>query len=123
MAKTSGARGRRVTANAMALDFKTPFNVAIGSSKRSPSEPLCEDPRSCERTNTTVSPKGETIKTPREKHWVRYVGHGMYVQGASRRGRPTPPATLVQEGKAHQFTMSSGQRSMIEFSSFMIDRS
>ena len=28
------------------------------------------------------------------------------VQGASLRGRPTPPATLAQEGKVHEITRS-----------------
>ena len=46
----------------------------------------------------------------------------MYVKGASLRGRPTPPATLPQEGKIHQITMQSGQMSMIEYIFFMIDR-
>ena len=35
---------------------------------------------------------------------------GTILQGASLRGRPTPPATLAQEGKVHQITMRSGQR-------------
>ena len=42
-----------------------------------------------------------------------------YVQRASLRGRPKPPATLAQEEKTHQI-MRSEQRSMIEFSFFMI---
>ena len=36
------------------------------------------------------------------------------VQGASLRGRPTPPATLPQKGKVHQI-MRRGQRSMTEY--------
>ena len=37
-------------------------------------------------------------------------------QGASLRGRPTPPVTLAQEVTVHQMIMRSGQRSMIEYS-------
>ena len=48
--------------------------------------------------------------------------YAQYLQGPSLRGRPTPPATLVQEGKVRQTTMQSGQRSVIEYSFFMIDR-
>ena len=47
----------------------------------------------------------------------------MYVQGASLRGRPTPPARLAEEGKVRKtpiINMRSGQRSMIERSFFII---
>ena len=39
----------------------------------------------------------------------------MYVQGASHRGRHTPPTALAQEGKVHRITRS-GQGSTIECS-------
>ena len=45
----------------------------------------------------------------------------MLLQGASLCGRLTPPSTLAQEGKkAHQITVRSGQRSMIEYSFFIL---
>ena len=50
-----------------------------------------------------------------QRHIISYQ---YAIQGASLRGRPTPPATLAQEDKVHQ-NMRSGQRSMIDYYSFM----
>ena len=44
----------------------------------------------------------------------------IYIQGASLRGRLTPPATLAKEGKVHPIFMRSGQRSMVEYYSFLV---
>ena len=57
--------------------------------------------------------KNNQIKT-KSGATVDLVYDIMMIQGASLRVRSTPPATLAQEGKVHQTTMRSGQRSVIK---------
>ena len=54
------------------------------------------------------------------REYIRFMSDwNMYgIQGASLRGRLTPPATLAQEGKKVHQIMRSEQRPTIEFSVF-----
>ena len=45
---------------------------------------------------------------------------GKTLDGASLRGRPTPPATLAREEKVHRIIREVDSRSMIEHIYFMI---